>query len=111
MKEYYVRAQSMGERTDTRWLTLTDDNGNGLKIEADGLHDFSALHYTDPDLWRVKYGHDLPNIERAEVVLNLDCAQRGIGNASCGPGPRKAYEIPQGKKLGYSFRITPLKGK
>lgn len=111
MKEYYVRAQSMGERTDTRWLTLTDDNGNGIKIDADGLIDFSALNYTDPDLWRVKYGHDLPNIERAEVVLNLDCAQRGLGNASCGPGPRKAYEIPQGKWMGYSFRVTPVSGK
>ena len=30
---------------------------------------------------------------KAEVVLNLDCIQRGLGNASCGPGPRPAYEI------------------
>jgi len=109
MREYYVRAQSMGGRADTRWLTLTDGAGKGLKVTADGMLDFSALHYTDNDLWRVKYGHDLPNIERKEVVLNLDCAKRGIGNASCGPGPRPAYEIASGSTYDYAFRISPLR--
>ena len=37
---------------------------------------FSALHYTDEDLYLVKYAND------------LDCAFMGLGNASCGEGPR-----------------------
>ncbi len=109
MREYYVRAQSMGGRTDTRWLTLTDNNGKGVKITPDGTLDFSALHYTDPELWEVKYGHDLDNVYRPEIVLNLECAERGLGNASCGPGPRPKYKIEGGKNYGYSFRIEPLK--
>ncbi len=107
MREYYVRAQSMGGRTDVRWLTLTDNNGNGIRVTPVGTIDFTALHYTDPDLWNVKYGHDLDNIRRAEVVLNLDCMQRGLGNASCGPGPRPKYNIDGGKTYSYSFRIEP----
>ncbi|MBO4942121.1 MAG: DUF4981 domain-containing protein [Muribaculaceae bacterium] len=109
MREYYVRSQSMGGRTDTRWLKLTDKYGKGLKITPVGTIDFSATHYTDPELWKVKYGHDLDNIRREEVVLNLDCIQRGIGNGSCGPGPRPKYEIKRNSDYTYSFRISPEK--
>ena len=77
----------MGGRCDTRWLTLTNKAGKGIKITAADTFDFSALHYTDKDLFEIKYGHALPDIYRAEVVLNLDCIQRGLGNASCGPVP------------------------
>ncbi len=110
MREYYVRAQSMGGRTDTRWLTLTDASGAGVKIAADGVFDFSALHYTDRDLWNVKYGHDIDNVRRAEVVLNLDCIQRGLGNASCGPQPLTEYEIQKDHTYSYQFRILPVGG-
>lgn len=109
MREWYARAQSMGERCDTRWMELTDSDGKGIRISAiDSTFDFSALHYTDKELWETKYGHDLPSIERAEVVLNLDCIQRGIGNASCGPGPRPEFEIAKDSVYGYSFRISPV---
>ena len=52
MKENYVRPQSMGTRTDTRWLAIADKDGNGIKITAlQGNFDFTALHYTDEALW------------------------------------------------------------
>lgn len=106
MREHYVRAQTMGERCDTRWLKLTDPQGRGIKIvSTSGTFDFSALHYTDSDLWEVRYGHDLDHIHRAEIVLNLDCIQRGLGNASCGPAPRPRYEIEKNRTYSYAFRI------
>lgn len=108
MKESYVRSQSMGERCDTRWLTLTDKDGKGIKITSDDTFDFSALHYTDKDLFDIKYGHDLEDIYRAEVVLILDCIQRGLGNASCGPGPRPKYEIQKNTVYRYAFRMSPF---
>ncbi|MFV0587346.1 glycoside hydrolase family 2 TIM barrel-domain containing protein [Bacteroides reticulotermitis] len=109
MNEYYVRAQSMGERCDTRWITLYDDNGSGVKISANKPFDFSALHYTDQDLWNVKHSHDLGEIRRAEIVVNMDCIQRGLGNASCGPGPRPKYEIKKNAIYTYSFSMSPFK--
>lgn len=107
MREYYVHAQSMGGRTDTRWLTLTDEDGKGIRITPEGTIDFTALHYTDPELSEIRYGHDLQNIYRPEIVLNLDCVTRGIGNGSCGPGPRPKYMIEGGKEYRYAFRIEP----
>lgn len=108
MKESYVRSQTMGGRCDTRWLTLTNKEGKGIKITSADTFDFSALHYTDKDLFEIKYGHDLSDIYRAEIVLNLDCIQRGLGNASCGPGPRPAYEIQKNTVYKYAFRMSPF---
>jgi beta-galactosidase len=108
MREHYVRSQSMGERTDTRWLTLTNAAGKGLKITAKDKFDFSALHYYDKELWLAKYNHVLDEIEVPQVVLNLDCIQRGIGNGSCGPGPRPKYEIQKEHTYQYAFRMEPI---
>ena len=105
MAEHYVRTQSMGERTDTRWLRLATEDGRQVTFTADGSFDFSALHYTDEDLYLVKYGNDLDKIRRAEVVLNLDCIQQGLGNGSCGPGPLPQYTIQAGE-YAYRFRIA-----
>ena len=109
MREHYVRSQTMGERTDTRWLQFTDADGKGLRIVADGTFDFSAQHYTDRELWQVKYGHDLDKIRRNEVVLTLDCIQRGIGNASCGPQPLQEYEIKTGMDYNMKFAVMPVR--
>lgn len=110
MREAYVRTQSMGERTDTRWLQITDNAGRGLRFTAlNGTFDFSSLHYTDQDIWNVKYGYDLDKVRRPEVVLTLDAAMRGIGNGSCGPGPLKKYELENNKTYTYSFVIEKSK--
>ena len=105
MAEQYVRTQSMGERTDTRWLSFATGDGRSVTFTADGHFDFSALHYTDVDLYRVKYLNDLPNVRRSEVVLVLDCLQQGLGNGSCGPGPLPQYSIQPGN-YGFRFRIA-----
>ncbi|MEA5081356.1 MAG: glycoside hydrolase family 2 TIM barrel-domain containing protein [Dysgonamonadaceae bacterium] len=107
--EHYVRAQSMGNREDIRWFTITDENNNGLKITSkDGLN-FSALHFTDHQLWEAKHDFMLDEIRKPEVYLNLDCIQQGLGNASCGPLPLDNYMIPQNQNVSYSFRIESVK--
>ena len=110
MGEPYVRAQSMGQRCDARYIKITDQIGNnGILITPTSPVHFTTLHHTDADLRKVKYGHDLPGVKRAETVLNLDCQYRGLGNASCGPRPRPQYEIPTDTTHTYSFSISPVK--
>ena len=108
MEEAYARPQSMGERCDIRWVSFTDKAGKGLRITSQqgDLH-FSALHYTDEDLWQTTYRHELPKVRRPEVVLHLDAALRGLGNASCGPGPLREYEL-LAPNYHYSFVVEPL---
>lgn len=107
MVEDYVRSQTMGNRGDVRWLTLTDDNGYGLKITAGnaGLG-FSALHARDWDLSRtIGHTHQMHKILLPQTILSLDCIQRGLGNASCGPGPRPEFLIRSNHTYNYSFRL------
>lgn len=109
MCEDYIKPQTMGERWDVNWFTLADKDGKGLRLTLlNGILGFSAQHYTDEELWQVKYRHQLNSIYRPEVVLHLDAAMRGLGNASCGPGPLKKYELND-KSYTYTFVIQPLR--
>ncbi|MBO7470698.1 MAG: DUF4981 domain-containing protein [Bacteroidaceae bacterium] len=108
MTEEYIKPQSMGERCDVKWVTFTDNKGEGVRFRTGGTFDFSALHYTDEELWQTKYKHELSKIHRPEIILHLDAAMRGLGNASCGPGPLPKYEL-QEKNYSYGFVIEPIK--
>jgi beta-galactosidase len=104
MLEPYERPQGMGNREDIRWVKITDSEDNGLVITAKGKLNFTALHYTDQDLWKAPHLYQLT--PRKETVLSLDYEQLGIGNASCGPTPLAQYYIPD-KPAAISFTIRP----
>ena len=108
LMEHYVKPQTTGDRGQMRELVLTDGSGRGLKIEADGNVAFSASRYTDSDLMNARHEWEL--VKRPFVYLHLDGAQRGIGNASCGPGTLKEYCIPQ-QPVSYRLKITGVNVK
>ncbi len=108
LMEHYVKPQTTGDRGQMRELVLTDGSGRGLKIEADGNVAFSASRYTDADLMNARHEWELA--KRPFVYLHLDGAQRGIGNASCGPGTLKEYCIPQ-QPVSYRLKITGVNVK
>lgn len=110
MEENYVRSQSMGNREEIRWLTVSDRDGGGIRISTNDRMNFSALHFTDAELWKSIYGHDRNRIRRAEIILNLDCIQKGIGNGSCGPAVTRAdYEIKKDSVYRFVFRIEDIR--
>jgi beta-galactosidase len=80
----YVRPQENGNRMETRWVTLTDASGAGLRAEGRPHIDFTARRWTSEDLDAATHTPDL--VARDRVWLNLDHAHQGIGTASCGPG-------------------------
>jgi beta-galactosidase len=108
-EEHYVRTQSMGNREDVRWLSITDGKGTGMKITAKGILSFTALHYTDESLWKATHDFQLIDIRQPQTYLSLDCLQEGVGNSTCGPITLEQYRVPESKTLSYSFVISPLK--
>ena len=106
MMEHYIKPQTTGDRSGMRELVLTDKAGFGIKFEAEGNVAFSASRYTDADLMNAKHEWELK--ERPFVYLHLDGAQRGLGNASCGPSTMSKYCIPQ-KPVNYRLRISAVK--
>jgi beta-galactosidase len=87
----YIVPQEHGHRGDVSWLTLTDGHGRGLKVTAQPRIGFSASHFTAADLQAARHTSDLE--PRAEVILSLDHAQRGLGTASCGPDTSPRYQL------------------
>jgi len=86
------RPQDTGNKEEVRYLSLTNQQGTGLKVEAiEKTISASAIHFIANDLF--KTDHDCNLIPRKEVILSLDCAVLGLGNSSCGPGALKKYAI------------------
>lgn len=107
MEEKYVKPQSMGNREGLRELLLRNSSGAGIKIETEGNVSFSALRYTDEDLMNCKHMWELQ--KRPYIVLHLDAAVRGVGNASCGKDvdTLPVYRIQQ-QKYSYKLRISSI---
>lgn len=103
--EHYVKPQSMGGREDLRELLLSDSAGFGLKIQTEGTVSFSALPFTDQDLMNAAHEWELE--KRGFIVLHLDAATRGVGNASCGQDvdTLPQFRVPQAP-LSYKLRLS-----
>jgi beta-galactosidase len=109
----YIRPQESGYKTDVRWLTLTDNNGMGVRIEGVQPICFSATNMRtedlDPGLTK-KQQHPTDIKPRKEVYLNVDLKQRGVGgDNSWGALPHDQYRLLD-KKYAYSYVIR-LVGK
>ncbi|WP_426090440.1 glycoside hydrolase family 2 TIM barrel-domain containing protein [Flavobacterium sp. DSR3-2] len=108
----YTRPQENGYKTDVRWLTLTNNSGNGIEIEGLQPLGVSALHNYpedfDPGLTK-KYRHTNDITPRNEVVICVDLAQRGLGgDNSWGAMPHEQYQLKD-KEYSYGFIIKPKK--
>jgi beta-galactosidase len=109
----YIRPQESGYKTDVRWLTLTDKNGLGVRIEGMQPICFSATNMRtedlDPGLTK-KQQHPTDIKLRNEVYLNVDLKQRGVGgDNSWGALPHEQYRLLD-KKYSYSY-VIQLIGK
>jgi beta-galactosidase/evolved beta-galactosidase subunit alpha len=96
----YVRPQENGNRTDVRWVALTDGRGVGLRASGDGLADFGAHPYTIEDLETATHRNELP--EREQITWTLDHAHTGLGSGSCGPATLPEYRV---EPDAYAFEI------
>ena len=76
----YIVPEENGNKTDVRWVALTNDAGVGLL--AVGAPEVSAHHYTTQDLTDATHTYELQR--RDDITLNLDYGQSGLGSATAG---------------------------
>jgi len=112
--------QEHGHHTDVRWLELSASERSGerkrpvptsarsrspllpaLRITAAPLFEFNVSHYTAEDLYAAKHTTDLT--PRAETIIYLDAAHRGLGTQSCGPDALEHYKL---NAKNYTFTYT-----
>lgn len=106
MYEPFAHPQSNGNRIGLRWLTLTNNEGNGVKVETSGDVAFSLTPWTEAELRTARHEWELPTSNR--VVAHFDAIQQGLGNGSCGPAPLPKYEIEKGKTYSNIVRFIPF---
>jgi beta-galactosidase len=101
----YVLPQEHGNKTEVRWVSLTNAAGIGLRASADRFLEMSAHHFTPEDLTAARHPHELSY--RPEVVLHLDYGQSGLGSASCGPGRLAQYRLLP-EEMRYCVQLHPF---
>ncbi len=117
----YIRPQENGNKTDVRWLSITNKNGLGLKFIASELLEVSAHHNIMEDFespertdGRLIEGKPVLNRHTVDVKprdltsINIDYRQMGVGgDNSWGQWTHEQYRLT-GKSYTYEFTIAPI---
>jgi beta-galactosidase len=107
----YIRPQENGYKTDTRWLTLTNENGIGIQVEGIQPICFSAMPYQNEqfDEGTIKKNrHTIDIIKKPIISLHIDLKQRGVGGDNTwGYLPHDEYRLLE-KKYNYGYIIRAI---
>jgi beta-galactosidase len=106
----YMRPQENGNKTDVRWVKLTNAAGIGLMATGSVPLNITARHYTKEDLEHAAYTFQMKH--HPETYLNLDLKEMGAGGIdSWSPNayPMMPYRIPSDQAYSYSYTLKPVK--
>ncbi|MBA7687337.1 Beta-galactosidase [subsurface metagenome] len=103
----YIRSQDTGNRTDTRWFCVTDDQGKGLRITmVNQPMSFSVWPYTMEDLQQALHEYELPRRDFNTVFV--DWKLHGVGgDNSWGARTHPQYQLPSSQAYSLSFVVQP----
>ncbi|WP_372753218.1 glycoside hydrolase family 2 TIM barrel-domain containing protein [Labilibaculum sp.] len=117
----YVRPQENGNKTDVRWMTITDRNGLGLFVSGSQLLEVSAHHnimedFESPERSDGRQVDGVPVVNRHTTdvkprdltSVNIDYRQIGVGgDNSWGALTHEEYRL-MAKEYCYSFRMRAI---
>lgn len=106
----YLKPQENGNRTDVRWVTLTDHTGQGIRLTdiSGSLLYVSAWPYTMEELDLAMHVHELP-IRDDIITLNIDYRQRGVGGDMPGmANTHDEFKLKEDILYKYAYRISPM---
>jgi beta-galactosidase len=103
----YIHPQDGGNRTDVRWLTLTNSSGVGLKFFGPAPLSCSAWPFSLDDLAAAKHPHDLPR--RGFNLLHIDWKLHGVGgDTSWGAKTHPQYTLSGNHLQKLEFTMQPV---
>lgn len=93
----YEVPQESSNRTDTRWVSLSDSKTTLLaqlvEKQERKLFDFQVSHYDMRDVAAAGHPYQLHKKKKESVVLRLDAEHHGLGSGSCGPRTLDQYAL------------------
>lgn len=102
----YIHPQETGLRTDVRWVTLRDADGQGWFVAGDPTMQFTARRHTSMDLHLAKHQEDLS--ARDFIELAIDYKQAGTGNTSLRAERLPQYRVELTEPVTWRCAIKPL---
>lgn len=134
MMYMYDRPQENGNRTETRWVKVTDERGSGIKAILEHHHDhhshqeeraaddnsdgnptdrgfdFSLSAYGAHDLERSGHPYQLKSLaDDGAVVFRIDDDHHGLGTGACGPDVQDQYQLKM-RTFDFTVSLEPITG-
>ena len=106
-KDYflYPQPQESSNKTEVRWLQLTDASGKGIKISGKQLLNVTAVPYSQEAVQKARHTYDLSPGDF--ITVNIDLKQMGVGGDDSwtfNGRPHPEFMLKE-KKYEYSFMI------
>ena len=105
MYEDYIKPQENSSHYGCDYLTVTDLDGRGLRVEADKPFSFNLSEYTQEELGSKAHNYELEKSGR--VILCVDYKMGGVGSASCGAPINPKYAVTE-KSFRFVFSLELL---
>ncbi|NOU75196.1 DUF4981 domain-containing protein [Paenibacillus sp. LMG 31458] len=105
----YILPSETGNKTDVRWVALTNDAGSGLMAIGAPVIEANALHYTPDDL--TGPAHPYQATHRDDITLRVNYKQMGVGGDDSWSGkarPHDEYRLFANKDYSYSYTLRPI---
>lgn len=105
----YDMPQENGNKTDVRWMELTDDDGFGLRIHGEPLLSVNVHDFSDAALLKAKGTQRI--VKDGNIHVSVDLHQMGLGgDDSWSPRVHQEFQLKE-KKYEYSFTLSPVHQK
>jgi beta-galactosidase/beta-glucuronidase len=103
----YIRPQESGNRSQTRYTSISSESGDALLIYGKPPFHFNAHHFTIEDIMGASHAEYLKDSNLTQV--SVDGYMCGLGSQSCGSPPLEQYRILPDKDLSFSFILQPFR--
>ncbi|KAF3386840.1 Beta-galactosidase [Penicillium rolfsii] len=110
----YEVPQEGGNRSETRWLQLSDDRGWGIKVVRNPVDtdkdpgtsfQWVASRYSARQIEAAKHPCDL--VPGKTVLVRIDAECSGVGTGACGPRTLEKYLVPCEERE-FQFEFAPI---
>ncbi len=108
----YSQPQENGNKSDVRWVALTNAQGVGLLAVGQLPLSVAAREFSNDEIDRADYTWKMK--PSASIHLHLDHRQMGVGGIdswSLNALPLPQYRLPSFEHYSYRYRLTPISGK
>ena len=100
-----IMPQENGSHIDCDYVTVADEHGAGICVQAETPFSMNVSPYTQEELTVKQHNYELTESEY--TVLCADYKQSGLGSNSCGPELLPKYRLDE-TEFTFTFQVDPL---